>query len=183
MRIGQNLVVIDEAYADFSGEDCSRLVGQYPNICVVRSLSKAYGLAGLRVGYMLGSKELAASVMKVKDSYNVSSAAQIAAVAALRDEEWAGKSWSDAARRRDLLSEKLRSELGLNVYPSRANFILVEFGDHSAIGVLDYLREHRILVRHFSDNPLVSNALRISIGSQDELDALFDNIRAALKDS
>ena len=178
---GQNLVVIDEAYADFSGEGCHRLVEQYPNLCVVRSLSKAYGLAGLRVGYMLGSSELAASVMKVKDSYNVSSAAQIAAVAALGDEAWARKSWSDAARRRDRLAGRLASELGLKVYPSRANFILVEFGDHSAVSVLDYLREHGILVRHFSDNPLVSNALRISIGSQEELDTLFDTMQAALR--
>ena len=178
---GQNLVVIDEAYADFSGEGCHRLVEQFPNLCVVRSLSKAYGLAGLRVGYMLGSSELAASVMKVKDSYNVSSAAQIAAVAALGDEAWARKSWSDAARRRDRLAGRLASELGLKVYPSRANFILVEFGDHSAVSVLDYLREHGILVRHFSDNPLVSNALRISIGSQEELDTLFDTMQAALR--
>ncbi len=179
---GQNLVVVDEAYADFSGEDCSRLVQQYSNVCVVRSLSKAYGLAGLRVGYMLGSIELATNVVKVKDSYNVSSAAQIAAVAALRDDEWARASWSDAARRRDWLSEKLTSELGLTVHPSRANFVLVDFGDNSAVNVLDYLRDRRILVRHFSDNPQVSNSLRISIGSQDDLDALFDALRAALED-
>ncbi|MCY4109970.1 MAG: histidinol-phosphate transaminase [Chloroflexi bacterium] len=180
---GQNLVVLDEAYADFSGEGCSQLVGKYPNVCVARSLSKAYGLAGLRVGYMFASKELAANVMKVKDSYNVSSATQIAAVAALGDEAWAAKSWADAARRRDRLSQRLSNELGLRVYPSRANFILVDFGNHSAVSTLDYLRERGILVRHFSDNPMVSNALRISIGSQAELDTLFDAIQAALKES
>ena len=79
---GQNLVVIDEAYADFSGADCVELVSRYANVCIVRSLSKAYGLAGLRIGYSLCSGELTAALLKVKDSYNVGRPSQIAALAA-----------------------------------------------------------------------------------------------------
>ncbi len=178
---GQNLVVVDEAYADYSGADCVELVSRYANICIVRSLSKAYGLAGVRIGYSLSSGELSAALRKVKDSYNVGRPSQIAALAALTDEDWAQESWRRTAERRDWLADRLTLDLRLKVHPSRANFILVDLGDYSAADAMTFLRERKILVRHFADDPLVDNCLRITVGTQAELEVLVEALGSALE--
>lgn len=174
---GQNLVVIDEAYADFAESDCAKLLERFDNVCSVRSLSKSYGLAGLRVGYLAGPPALAAALMKIKDSYNVSRAAQVAALAALNDEDWAKQAWQRLVSLRERLSRSLTEDFGLKVYPSQANFILVDFGEHSASAALAALRERRILVRHFAGDPMVANCLRITVGTADQIGTLLEALR------
>ena len=179
---GANLVAVDEAYAEFADSDCLELLQRFDNVCVIRTFSKAYGLAGLRIGYLLGPPDLVGALLKIKDSYNVNRAAQIAAEAALADGEWAEAMWAGVRRRREWLTSALGGlgGLGLRVHPSQANFVLVDFGDASAVAVRQGLEERRILVRHLEGTPETQNALRITIGTDAELKRLVEAVGECL---
>lgn len=176
---GANLVAVDEAYAEFSATNCLELLRQFDNVCVIRTFSKAYGLAGLRVGYLLGPPDLIEALLKIKDSYNVNRAAQLAAEAALGDGAWAESMWAGVRHRREWLTVEL-GKLGLKVHPSQANFILVEFGDASAVDIQSALEERRILVRHLGGTPETENALRITISTEAELNRLVEALAECL---
>ena len=180
-RSGQNLVVVDEAYVEFAETNCAGLLEDFPNVCLVRSLSKAYGLAGLRVGYMVGPPDLAEAVLKVKDSYNVNRAAQAAAIAALGDVDWARTTWQGVIERRERFRTLLEEEFGLRAYPSQANFVLVDFGGKSATAAQEALRRKRILVRRLEGAPITRNCLRITIGSDSEMGVLVEALRGHLQ--
>ncbi len=177
---GANLVAVDEAYAEFAENDCLELLDRFENVCIIRTFSKAYGLAGLRIGYLLGPPNLVAALLKIKDSYNVNRAGQIAAEAALADGEWAEAMWAGVRRRREWLTGALVG-LGLRVHPSQANFLLVDFGDASAVAVQQGLEDRRILVRRLGGTPETENALRITIGTEAELQRLVEAIGECLQ--
>ena len=179
---GANLVAVDEAYAEFAETDCLELLRRFENVCVIRTFSKAYGLAGLRIGYLLGPPDLVEALLKIKDSYNVNRAAQIAAEAALEDGEWAESMWAGVRRRRTWLTAEL-GKLGLKVHPSQANFILVDCGDAPAVAVQKELEERRILVRHLGGTPETENALRITVGTEAELQGLVEAMGECLEDA
>ena len=176
---GTNLVAIDEAYAEFADTNCIELLRQFHNVCIIRTFSKAYGLAGLRVGYLLGPPNLVEALLKIKDSYNVNRIAQIAAEAALNDVDWAHSMWARVRKLRHWLGIEL-GKLGLHVYPSQANFVLVNFGDISAIQVQRSLEERKILVRHLGGTPETQNSLRITIGTREEMKRLVRAIAECL---
>jgi histidinol-phosphate aminotransferase len=176
---GPNLVAVDEAYAEFAAGDCLDLLAEFDNLCIIRTFSKAYGLAGLRVGYLLGPPDLAAALLKIKDSYNVNRVAQMAALAALDDRDWAESMWAGVRERREKLAGDLTA-LGLKVHPSGSNFLLVDFGDSSAVGVQAALEERRILVRHLGGSSDTENCLRITIGSADEMQRLLESLKECL---
>jgi histidinol-phosphate aminotransferase len=165
------LLVVDEAYVDFAGDSALRLVRERPNVAVLRSLSKSFSLAGMRVGLAFGPPPVMAELCKVKDSYNLSRVSIAAGTAALADYDV----MRDHARRvgatRARLSESLRG-LGYDVPSSQANFVLARRRGREQRGVYEALKQRRILVRYFA-TPELYDALRITVGTDEEVDALL----------
>ena len=167
------VVLVDEAYVAFSGgRDCLKLALELPNVLVCRTLSKSFSLAGLRLGYAVGSKPLIAALYKLKDSYNVDRLAQAVALAALGDLTW----MEDNARRIVATRNRVVGELekrGFRVIPSAANFLFVEPpAGTSAQDVFGILRAKNFLVRHFPGGR-TDNYLRVSIGTDAQMDAFL----------
>ncbi|MBZ5485915.1 histidinol-phosphate transaminase [Halomonas aquamarina] len=174
-RVTDRVVVIDEAYVDFGAESAISLVDRYPNLLVTGTFSKSRSLAGLRLGYAIGSAELIDGLQRVKDSFNsypVDSLASLVGIAALED-----KAHFDACRERVMTTrERTRQRLkalGFEVLPSSANFVLAEHPDLAGAQLFAGLRERGILVRHFNTAEL-NNFLRITIGTDDEMDSLIE---------
>ncbi|HSM03265.1 MAG TPA: histidinol-phosphate transaminase [Longimicrobiales bacterium] len=158
------VVLVDEAYADYAGESLISEVVDHPRVLVVRTLSKAYGLAGLRVGLGFGSADLVREVEKSRGPYKVSRLAEAAAVAALRDEEgWLQETVTACVANRERLTEALRLR-GLDPLPSRTNFVLVPVERGRARELVLALREREVAVRPFLDCPDVGDALRMTVG-------------------
>ncbi|NUM53318.1 MAG: histidinol-phosphate transaminase [Candidatus Hydrogenedentes bacterium] len=173
------LVFIDEAYADFAEDNCLSFPKTFENAIVGRTFSKSYALCGLRLGFAIARPEIVRELMKVKDSYNVNVVAQLAGVAALGDTEHFRGCTSKIRRNRDWLTQAL-TDMGFRVPPSQANFVLAEWtGTPSAREIFEALRARAIIVRYF-DAPRLRDALRITIGSEREIEALIDALRAIL---
>ncbi|HKK23888.1 MAG TPA: histidinol-phosphate transaminase [Pseudohaliea sp.] len=176
---GDCVVVVDEAYIDFGGVSAAALVGLYPNLLVVQTLSKSRALAGLRVGYALGDTGLIEGLNRVKDSFNsypLDAIAQRAAVASFEDREW----FDDCCRRvvatRDRVTAALEA-LGFSVLPSAANFVFARPPAGAAAALFAALRAEGIIARHF-DRPRISEYLRISVGTEEEMDRLLAAVQA-----
>jgi histidinol-phosphate aminotransferase len=171
-RLGEagSVLVIDEAYCDFAPESCIPLLPRHRNWLVVRTFSKSYGLAGLRVGYAIGAPELIADLAAVQDSYPVDRLAIAAATAALGDAQHHRRIVDTVLGERDRLARGLAA-LGWEVTPSHANFVLAKPPGDPA-GIAEELREARILVRHFASGRY-ADRLRISVGAPDETDRLL----------
>jgi histidinol-phosphate aminotransferase len=170
------VVVVDEAYVDFAPMSCVGLIPRYQNMLVLRTLSKSYALAGMRIGYALGNPELIAALAAVKDSYNLDRIAIAAAVAAIEDDAHHGKIVEHVVSEREWLGDRLR-ERGFEVGPSAANFLFVKppEGKHGA-AVADALRERRILVRRYDLDP-IAGWLRITIGTRDQHERLLEALK------
>lgn len=167
------IVVIDEAYIHFA--DAASLVSElpaFPNLVVLQTFSKAWGMAGLRVGLAFSSKPIVDLMNRVKPPYNVSGIAQQAVLDALAKNEV--ENWiAETVRERERLAEKFREfDFVENVYPSDANFILVKTVD--ANGIYRYLVEEKIIVRNRSNVELCQGCLRITVGTETENDRLVD---------
>jgi len=170
------IVVVDEAYVDFAPATALPLVARYDNVLVLRSFSKSFSLAGMRLGLAFGHPELLAELAKVKDSYNVSRVAIAAGVAALEDYTWMEQNVARIVASRARLSEELRA-VGYDVLPSAANFVLARRPGEDQGAVQAALRERGVLVRHFA-TPRLADALRISVGTDEEIDRLLAELRA-----
>lgn len=170
------LVLVDEAYTDFAGEDCISLVHEHENLVISRTLSKAYSLAGLRFGYAIAQTQVIAEMMKVKDSYNCDAIATIVAAAAIADQDYARKTWEHVRAERKRLTDELTA-LGWRVLPSRANFILATAPDGNGRRAYAGLKANGILVRYF-DQPGLKDKIRITVGTKQENDALLDGIKS-----
>jgi histidinol-phosphate aminotransferase len=167
------VVVIDEAYIDFGGETVVPLVKKYPNLLVVQTLSKSRSLAGLRVGFAIGSPELIEALVRVKDSFNsypLDRVAQAGAAAAIDDVEYFESTCKAVIRSREALVANLE-KLGFEVIPSAANFVFARHPQRDAAELAKELRERAIIVRHFKQ-PRIEQFLRISIGTDAECAAL-----------
>lgn len=164
------VVVIDEAYVDFADASAVGLVGRLPNVVVLRTLSKSYSLAGLRLGLALTSVDLATELHKVRDSYNVSRIAQAGALAALNDQTTMRAHVDRVRATRARLTTRLR-ELGFTVADSHANFVLARRPGDDLADLVAELRNRKILVRYFRDLP---EAMRITVGTDPDIDALLD---------
>lgn len=174
------VLLIDEAYVDFVDpalkSDTVSLVGRYPNVLLLRTFSKGYSLAGLRVAYGIGVKDIVAPMLgKTKDSYNVDALAQLAAEAALDDVAYAAQTWDIVRHERIRLSDELR-QLGFDVSPSQANFVLASMPDggrwQDAGALHAALQAQDIHVRWFDEDRL-RNRLRISVGTGEENSAVL----------
>jgi histidinol-phosphate aminotransferase len=165
------LIVVDEAYADFADDSAVRLLDRYANLLVLRSFSKSFSLAGLRLGLALGAAETIAELVKVKDSYNVDRLAIVAGVAALEDAAWMEENARRVKATRAWLSEELR-RLGFEVPQSQANFVFARKPGKDLAPVYLALKRQGILVRHFPIDGL-RDALRITVGTDDEVRRLL----------
>lgn len=171
LRKFRGIVVADEAYVDFADESSLPLLANNPRLVVVRSLSKAYSLAGMRAGLAFAHEELIREMMKVKDSYNVSRLAQAAACAALKDEPYFRATRDRIIATRERFSAAL-ARRGFTVLPSGANFLFAVPPRGLTAGTLyEELLRRGFLVRYWKSG-IVSDGLRISIGTDEEMDAL-----------
>ncbi|MGA2242550.1 MAG: aminotransferase class I/II-fold pyridoxal phosphate-dependent enzyme [Verrucomicrobiota bacterium] len=174
----RGVVVLDEAYVDFAGENALKLALKYPHVLVARTFSKAYSLCFQRVGYFVGHRDLIAALHKIRDSYNVNGLGQIAAEATLDDLPYYRANFKKIIATRERLSREL-TKLGFRVLPSRTNFILARPPQFSAPTWLQSLRVQKVLVRWF-DRPEVKDYLRITIGTAAEAAALVSAVRKIL---
>lgn len=175
-RRAKGLVVVDEAYADFARESALSLLSSLPNVVVLRTFSKSFSLAGMRIGLAFGSREIIEQLGKVKDSYNLDRLSLVAARAALEDLPWMQANIAKVKAAREILVREL-AEMGFRVQPSEANFV---FAIHPKLGGADLyraLRERGILVRHFA-TPALRDGLRITVGTHEQNGALLAALRS-----
>ncbi|MCC6767110.1 MAG: histidinol-phosphate transaminase [Deltaproteobacteria bacterium] len=167
------VVVVDEAYVDFAppGSTALPLLADHDNVVVLRSFSKSFSLAGMRIGLLFGHADLLAEIAKVKDSYNLSRVAIAAGTAALVEIAWMERNVARITATRACLTERLAG-LGYDVLPSAANFVLARRSGEDQAPVQALLRERGVLVRHFATDRL-RDALRISVGTEDETNRLL----------
>lgn len=176
-----SVVVIDEAYVDFGADSAVTLIERFPQLLVVRTLSKSAALAGLRVGFAMGHASLIEALNVVKDSFNsypLDRLALAGAQAALEDDGHLQSLAARIAESREWLAAQL-ADLGFDCLPSSANFLFVRHNSALAADLFAALRERRILVRHFKQ-PRIDNHLRITIGTQAECEALVDALQHIL---
>jgi histidinol-phosphate aminotransferase len=175
------LVMVDEAYVDFSGGSAVSLLDDYDNILVIQTCSKSRALAGLRVGYAIGAPELVEGLERVRDSFNsytLDSLAQTAAIAAFGAAGWFERTRGKIMATREKTSSRLEG-LGFRVLPSSANFL---FASHPGLPGADLyrkLKEAGILVRHFQ-LPRIENFVRITIGTDENMERLADKLAELL---
>jgi len=172
----QALVVIDEAYAEFSGQTALPLLSKYSNLAILRTFSKAFSLAGLRAGYLLASKEVIGDLLKVKLFFNFNKLSQfITKVAFLNRSIFEEKIKVILDERERLYSELIKINQ-IRVYPSSANYILFRT-KRDALLVWQDLLSRGILVRNCSNQPLLENCLRVTVGAPEENDIFLDALR------
>lgn len=177
------LVLLDEAYVEFAPEGSSLVdwVAACPRLIVLRTLSKAFGLAGLRVGYVVADPAVIAALAAVRQIYSVDVLAQAAALAALARREALAPVVDDIVAERARLSAGLSELLGVRAWPSAANFVLVRVP--RAAEVRRLLRdEFSVLVRDFSAVPGLEGCLRISVGTREENDVLLDALATLVRE-
>jgi histidinol-phosphate aminotransferase len=165
------LVLVDEAYGEFSGRSVIELIAKHKNLLVLRTFSKAFSLAGLRVGYLLGQPDTLAPIAKVKLPYNADAFSQAVALAALGELGLFEPRWAEARRERERLAQALAARPGTTVLPSEANFLCVRTDDET--GVLSSLAGAGILVRRVGDAGALKGCLRVTVGSPAENDAVI----------
>jgi histidinol-phosphate aminotransferase len=179
VKRSKGVVVLDEAYVDFAFESQLGLLARHDNLVILRTMSKSYALAGMRIGFALGSPELIAGLDAVKDSYNLDRLAIVAATAAIEDEDHHRTIVDYVVAERRWLELQLH-ELGFEHSPSEANFVFVKpAAGNVAAAVADALRERRILVRHYDRDP-IAGWFRITVGTRDQHDRLLEALKEIL---
>lgn len=171
----KGVVVIDEAYALFAGSNSLPLLKRFKNLVVTRTMSKSHSLAGLRVGFGMSSPEIIEAFNKVKDSYNLNAASQLAAAAAIRDTEYTAGVVKRINETKDFFAKALAS-LGWQVTPSGGNFLLAKPGSGDAAGIVVYLEQEGYLVRHFN-TPRLLDKIRFSIGTTEQMEKLIELLK------
>jgi histidinol-phosphate aminotransferase len=173
------VLLVDEAYVDFAEENCARLVRDFDNVIILRSMSKGYSLAGLRFGYAIAKPELIAGLMKVKDSYNVDAIAIAVATAAIKDQQYFKENVEKVKTERQELTEQLRA-LNFEVPDSSANFVLAK-SSYPASEIYDKLIQRNIYVRYF-DLLGLGDKLRITVGTRQQNEKLISALKEVLSE-
>ena len=182
-RAVSGIVVVDEAYIDFAateGASTLPLIRHFPNLVVLRSFSKSFSLAGMRIGLAFGSEEIIAGMMKVKDSYNLNRLSVVAATAALHDLPGMIRNVRRIQQTRERLKAAL-TRMGYRVFPSHANFVLACKKGRNLKPVYQALRDKKILVRYF-DVPGLQDCLRITVGTPAEIKRLLEEMESIDRD-
>ncbi|MBE6819925.1 MAG: histidinol-phosphate transaminase [Ruminococcaceae bacterium] len=177
-----NIVIMDEAYMAFCGESCMELVNKYGNLLVTRTFSKSHSLAGLRVGFGIGSKEIIDDLNKLKYSfnpYNINTLSIKAAAAAIADNEYYDDKIAKIVATREKTMAQLR-ESGFTCTESKANFIFASSDKIPASDLASELRKRGILIRYFN-KAKIDNYLRITVGTDEEMQTLVNAIKEIIK--
>ena len=172
----KGVVIVDEAYADFAKENCMDMAVKRGNakLMVMRTFSKSYSLAGLRVGYCVGPVELIDAMYKVKDSYNIDALAQAVALAAVKDQRWMLKNTAKVVKTRTWFAAELEKR-GWDVLPSEANFVFAKPPAGNAAEIFTALKKRNVFVRYFSA-PKTAERIRITIGTDAQMKTLLKYI-------
>jgi histidinol-phosphate aminotransferase len=181
LKFAQSLpcpLLVDEAYVDFADFHCADLVQKCDKVLISRTLSKSYGLAGLRFGYLAAQPPIIEQLIKVKDSYNCDSLSIAAATAAINDQAWLAHNRGKIVATRRRLDAALRN-LGFAVIPSQANFVWCRHPQEPSQKLYDQLKSAHILVRYMQ-YPSWQDGLRISVGTDDQIDALVSVLQTLL---
>lgn len=180
-RQKDKVVLVDEAYVDFGAESCLPLIPEHDNLLIVSTFSKSRSLAGLRIGFAIGSRELIEGLERIKNAFNsypIDRLAEQVAIVSLKDQEHFEKTRQAIIDTRTWSVEALRQR-HFDVLPSNANFVLARPTARPAVEVFNALREQGIVVRYFN-TPGLSDWLRISIGTDDEMQQLINALDGIL---
>jgi len=172
-------VVVDEAYQEYGGESFVKLTESYSNLMVVRTFSKAFGLAGARLGYIVACRETTRLLNKVRPPNSVDVITLKLAEFALEDVEWVRLRVRETLAERDRLISEISRLRGVKVYPSVANFFLIEFLERDRDEVYNELLKRGFVLRRLED-PTLRRCLRISVGLPEDNDALLEALRGVL---
>ncbi|MCP3967711.1 MAG: histidinol-phosphate transaminase [Lentisphaerae bacterium] len=166
------IVLIDEAYADFSDDNCLELAFEFNNVIVSRTVSKSYSLAGLRLGFAFACRELIEGMMKVKDSYSVDALTQAIGAAAIADQQYLQQTSTKIRASRQVLSDELR-KIGFDIVESQANFIFAAPPHGEGEKIFKFLRGENIIVRYFPGE-ITGKYIRITVGNDEQNKALLE---------
>lgn len=175
------LVVVDEAYYEFSRSTFAEKIERHNNLIVLRTFSKCFGLAGLRVGYGIMVPTLQEAIMKIKPPYSVNMAAEVAVMACIDNKEVFDEQVAAMITTRDNTIDTLKFFQGLEVYPSHSNFILCRIQDKNAKELRDTLELKGILLRYFN-TPQLQNHLRISVGTEEQMEIFLREFQKLLQE-
>lgn len=176
------VVIVDEAYIDFGGKSALELIDKYENLLIVQTFSKSRSMAGMRIGYAMGNKELIKALNDVKfsfNSYTMNSTSLAYGVEAVKDEEYFRECLEKIISTREKAKEKM-SELGFSFTDSKANFLFATHKSVPAGEIYEKLREKHIYVRYFN-KPRIDNYLRITIGTEEEMEKLYSALEEIVK--
>ena len=174
-RHDSKLFVVDEAYAQFSLESCISLVRKYPNLIVLRTMSKSWSLAGLRIGYAIANKELIAAMNKVRDPFNLNYYSQQLGILAFEHSDKLELNIQKVISTREHFVNHLK-QLGFIVLPSRSNFVMCSFPNISGEIIYQTLKEKEIYIRFFN-KPKLEDYVRISIGTDRQMQILLEELK------
>lgn len=169
-----SVVMIDEAYIDFGGESCLPLIGKYDNLLVIQTFSKSRSMAGMRIGFAMGSEKLIKYMNDVKfsvNSYTMNTVTQLCGAEAVRDEKYFAETIGKIVETREKSKKKL-AELGFAFPDSMSNFVFASHRKIAAETIFEELKKRKIYVRYWN-KPRISNYLRITVGTDEEMNALF----------
>ena len=162
------IVIVDETYYEFCSKSCSNLLNSFENLIILRSFSKWAGIAGLRIGYMMASKNVISNIFKIKQPYNVNLAAEVAAITTLENSDKLIENIQIINNEKEDFFSFLNEYTNITPFLSEANFILCKFKNNDSEIVFNKLAKEGIFVRKFSDDNL-KNYLRISIGKPEHM--------------
>lgn len=177
-----SVVIVDEAYVDFGAESAVPLIAHFPNLLVIQTFSKSRSLAGLRIGYALGSAELIEGLERIKNSFNsypLDRIAIAAGVAAIEDQSYFSTTIRQITASRENVAQRLKG-LGFEVLPSSANFLFVKNPSQAAEALYQQLKLNGVLVRYFS-KPRIGDYLRITVGTEEEMRSFCDTVSTLIK--
>lgn len=177
-----SVVIIDEAYVDFGGASSIPLINEYENLLVTGTFSKSRSLAGMRIGFAIGSKALISVLEAVKNSYNsytIDALSIAMGTASVLDDEYFKETCGKVIATRERVTVELRG-LGFEVLDSKANFIMATHNDYSMKDMFEYLKTKKVFIRYFS-LPRIEKYVRISIGTDDEMNRFLAEVKNFIK--
>lgn len=181
-RNPDSVVMIDEAYVDFGGESCLKLIEKYENLLVIQTFSKSRAMAGMRIGFAIGNRKLIKYLNDVKfsvNSYTMNRPSLILGVEAVKDDAYFKETVGKIIKTREWLKEELKA-LGFSFPDSMSNFIFATHEKYAAENIFEYLKTKKIYVRYFR-LPRIDNYLRITVGTDEEAKALVSALKEYLK--
>lgn len=176
----RGLVLVDEAYYEFGQETAKELIEKYNNLIILRTFSKAFGLAGLRVGYLLANKEVITQLNRVKLAYNMNIFSQTAARVVIENIQYFQPLINKIIVERAWLSEELAQIQGVKVFPSKANYIFIRV-EGDAAKIHHQLIDEGVLVRFLGNGPGAINCLRITIGQKEENQLVVEKLKKVMQ--